>query len=62
MAAPEQLFFEAAKTALSLIRSALGGNTDALKKLKPILPNRLQTSIARAAAEARAKKRLRKRR
>jgi hypothetical protein len=55
------LFYEAASAAIRLIRDALGGSESALKKLSPIFPKRLRTSMARAAAEERARKKLRRR-
>ena len=61
MASPESLFYQAASAALSLIKRALSGDASALRKLEPILPKRLRTSIVRQVAETRAKKKLRRR-
>jgi hypothetical protein len=54
----ESLFYEAASTALKLIQQALAGDDKAFMRLVPILPKTLQTSMARAMAEAKAKKKL----
>ena len=54
----ERIFYEAASAALKLIQQALSGNKKAFDRLDPILPKRLKTSMAKAAADARARKKL----
>ena len=59
---PEKIFEQGAVALIGLLRRAMEGDNSALKKLEPILPKRLRTSIVRQVAETRAKKKLRARR
>jgi hypothetical protein len=54
----ESLFFEMASIVLKLIQQSLSGDRKAFEALSPLLPQKLKTSVARVAAEARAKKKL----
>jgi hypothetical protein len=54
----ESLFVQLSAIALKLIEKALAGDAKAFKAIEPLLPRKLKTSVARAAAEARAKREL----